>query len=131
MPSVSGTNTDNFVIEAKELIDINSKNSFPISWLQSKEIHALAGIGNPQRFFSLLQKLGASTIDHAFPDHHEFKMTDIPNDKKSLIVTEKDAVKLEKFDLQDCFYLKIGTELPQKFLSHFDNFLTTYTQNKR
>ncbi len=61
-------------------------------------VHAVAGIGNPQRFFTQLEQLGFTVIPHAFPDHYLFKPQDIDFDKHSMIImTEKDAVKCEKF----------------------------------
>jgi len=115
--------SDCFSISATHLVEIKTAKEFPLSWLVDKEIHALAAIGNPRRFFSLLKELGAKPICHTFPDHHQYKMDDIPNDKKSLVVTEKDAVKLEQFNLLDCFYLKISAILPTRFYHNFDLFL--------
>lgn len=54
---------------------------------------ALCGIGNPQRFFATLQQMGVQCGELAFPDHHAFALADIPPGG-TLIVTEKDAVKL-------------------------------------
>jgi tetraacyldisaccharide 4'-kinase len=115
--------SDCFQIAPQYLVDVKTNEQFPLSWLKHKEIHAVAGIGNPQRFFSLLKELGSKPICHPFVDHHEYQMSDIPNDKKSLVVTEKDAVKLEQFQLLDCFYLKIRAELPQTFYSNLNAFL--------
>ncbi len=120
---VDHLNSDCFPITADYLCDIETKKQFPLSWLENKEIHALAGIGNPNRFFDLLKQLGSKPICHPYPDHHDYQMSDIPNDKKSIVVTEKDAVKLEKFNLLDCLMLKISAELPQNFYHKFDSFL--------
>ncbi len=61
-------------------------------------VHAVAGIGNPQRFFSHLTKLGVRFTPHAFPDHHRFIAQDFfwP-ETESVIMTEKDAMKCEDF----------------------------------
>ncbi|SMC24368.1 lipid-A-disaccharide kinase [Andreprevotia lacus DSM 23236] len=53
---------------------------------------AVCGIGNPQRFFATLRGLGLQFAGHDFPDHHAFTVADLP--AGTLIVTEKDAVKL-------------------------------------
>jgi len=115
--------SDCFSITPQYLVDLDSLEKFPLSWLKDKEHHALAGIGNPDRFFSLLRELGSKPICHSFADHHDYKMNDIPNDKKSLVVTEKDAVKLEKFKLLDCLYLKVTADLPQSFYKNLNDFL--------
>ncbi len=66
--------------------------------LSENTIHAVAGIGNPQAFFDQLRGMGFSIIEHAFPDHHAYTAQDIdfgPN--ATVIMTEKDAIKCEKF----------------------------------
>ena len=61
-------------------------------------VHAVAGIGNPQRFFSHLRQLGLEFTEHPFPDHHPFSASDFafpPSD--AVVMTEKDAVKCKPF----------------------------------
>lgn len=63
--------------------------------LNDSKLHAIAGIGHPQRFFMLLRKLEFDIIEHAFPDHHAYLETDLQfADTLPLITTEKDATKL-------------------------------------
>ncbi|MEX1034117.1 MAG: tetraacyldisaccharide 4'-kinase [Cellvibrionaceae bacterium] len=58
------------------------------------KVHALAGIGNPQRFFDTLGELGSDFLAHGFPDHHDFQLNDIDfQDSLPVVMTEKDAVK--------------------------------------
>lgn len=65
------------------------------NWPYSKTVHAVAGIGNPQRFYATLQQLGFSVIAHSFDDHHQFVGADIDfADDLPVIMTEKDAVKI-------------------------------------
>jgi tetraacyldisaccharide 4'-kinase len=61
---------------------------------QGKKLHAVAGIGVPQRFFSQLNTLGIKAIYHAFPDHHRYTADDLDFDGDAILTTEKDAVKL-------------------------------------
>jgi tetraacyldisaccharide 4'-kinase len=57
-------------------------------------VHAVAGIGHPQRFFNQLRSLGLEVIEHAFPDHYQFSASDIDYaDEFPVLMTEKDAVK--------------------------------------
>lgn len=61
-------------------------------------VYAIAGIGNPERFFNLLGKLGLSIWPHSFPDHYQFTQHDILIDADTkVIMTAKDAVKCEAF----------------------------------
>ncbi|BAW79890.1 tetraacyldisaccharide 4'-kinase [Candidatus Nitrosoglobus terrae] len=80
------------------------------------EIHGVAGIGNPQRFFTQLQKLGISVCQHFFPDHHCFEPKDLVfGDNQPILMTEKDAVKCERFARDNYWYVPINTSLPISF----------------
>lgn len=64
----------------------------------NQHIHAVAGIGNPQRFFQHLQALDIAFTPHAFPDHHPYAASDLAfNDCQAILLTEKDAVKCTAF----------------------------------
>jgi tetraacyldisaccharide 4'-kinase len=56
-------------------------------------LHAVAGIGEPQRFFDHLGALGLQFEAHAFPDHHHYVAGDLAFDGDAILTTEKDAVK--------------------------------------
>ena len=59
-----------------------------------KQVHAIAGIGNPARFFEHLQRLGLSFAAHAFPDHHAYSQADLEfGDAGAIIMTEKEDRK--------------------------------------
>ena len=65
---------------------------------RGKRVHAVAGIGNPQRFFRHLQGMGLDFIPHSFPDHHPFTASDIAfAPSEAVVMTEKDAVKCQRF----------------------------------
>ena len=65
---------------------------------RGKRVHAVAGIGNPQRFFRHLQALGLEFTAHPFPDHHPFAATDLEfAGADAVLMTEKDAVKCRRF----------------------------------
>ncbi len=61
--------------------------------LAGKRLHAVAGIGEPQRFFDHLAALGLRFEAHAFPDHHVYTAADLALDGDAILTTEKDAVK--------------------------------------
>ncbi|MEW9900360.1 tetraacyldisaccharide 4'-kinase [Chitinivorax sp. PXF-14] len=64
------------------------------SHFQSMRVVAVAGIGNPQRFFDHLKRLGIEAECHAFPDHHAYAPSDLAfPDADAILLTEKDAVK--------------------------------------
>ena len=66
----------------------------PLSEFAGHSVHAVAGIGNPERFFNMLRSHGIEVIGHALPDHARFQAADISfGDQRPVLMTEKDAVK--------------------------------------
>lgn len=75
---------------------------------RGEAVHAVAGIGHPPRFFAQLRRLGFEVIEHPFPDHHHFRPGDIRfDDPLPVIMTEKDAVKCERFAGDNAWYLAV------------------------
>lgn len=69
----------------------------PAAW-SGRCVHAVAGIGNPQRFFGSLRQLGMHPIEHPFGDHHVFRGADLAfDDDLDIVMTAKDAVKCAAF----------------------------------
>lgn len=67
----------------------------PLSQFAHSPLHAVAGIGNPERFFSALRALGLNVHSYAFADHHAYQPSDLP--AATVLMTEKDAVKCQAF----------------------------------
>jgi tetraacyldisaccharide 4'-kinase len=67
--------------------------------LAGKQLHAVAGIGAPQRFFDRLEQMGLSFTKHAFTDHHAYSVPDLTFAGDAILTTEKDAVKLSRLSL--------------------------------
>ena len=84
-------------------------------------IHAIAGIGNPQRFFRTLEVLGFEVIPHRFADHHIFQLKDFDflPPGSTIMMTEKDAVKCRSLGLENAWYLPVDTLLPDEFAADF------------
>ena len=81
---------------------------FPLTHFAGAEVQALAGIGNPARFFNTLRELGARVVPHAFADHHRYR-GDEPVFAQSapILMTEKDAVKCAAFARGNMYYLAV------------------------
>ena len=74
------------------LLDFELQHSTP---LIGNKVHAVSGIGYPQRFFNTLDALGFVVIPHPYPDHYDFNLTELLQYKQyPIIVTSKDAVKI-------------------------------------
>lgn len=79
-------------------------------------VHAIAGIGNPARFFAHLRRLGLRPEEHPFPDHHRFQAADLDLPGKGpILMTEKDAVKCRPLATARCWVLPVDAELPVAF----------------
>ncbi|HEY9134872.1 MAG TPA: tetraacyldisaccharide 4'-kinase [Pseudomonadales bacterium] len=79
-------------------------------------VHALAGIGNPSRFFATLESMGLSFHAHAFPDHYRYQASDINfADELDIVMTEKDAIKCQSFASSRCFYLAVNAQMGAEF----------------
>ena len=90
------------------------------------KVHAIAGIGNNQKFFNLLTNLGIEIIIHEFPDHYSYKEQDLDfNDNLPIIMTEKDAVKCIKFAKSNfwCQTVIVDINLSKDFNNYLINFL--------
>jgi tetraacyldisaccharide 4'-kinase len=67
----------------------------PAKSFAGQKVHAVAGIGDPNRFFLHLIRLGLKPVPHPFPDHHPFRPEDLAfAGEEPVVMTEKDAVKL-------------------------------------
>jgi tetraacyldisaccharide 4'-kinase len=95
---------------------INNNNIQSANYFKNKTVHAIAGIGNPQRFFAQLRSMGLTIIEHEFPDHYAFQANDFVSTKDELILmTEKDAVKCQRFATDRYWYLPVKAQLMTEF----------------
>lgn len=102
--------------EPVALVNLASGERVSPDALVDERCVAIAGIGNPQRFFSSLGDLGYHCECHAFPDHHAYGPDDfVFTDGRPLLMTEKDAVKCQAFAKINWWYFEIGAVLEREF----------------
>jgi len=101
----------------KELVNLLEPDStLMLSEFKDKKVHAISAIGNPQRFFDFLRSQGLELIEHSFPDHYMYVQNDITfDDELAVLMTEKDAVKCQRYDIKNCWYLPINVEMKKEF----------------
>ena len=81
-----------------------------------QRVHAVAGIGNPNRFFLHLARLGLKVVPHPFPDHHAFRAEELEfGDGLPVVMTEKDAVKCRRFAQPRHWVLPVRAALDPEF----------------
>ncbi|MCK9259965.1 MAG: tetraacyldisaccharide 4'-kinase [Azoarcus sp.] len=98
----------------------------PASAFRGRRVHALAGIGRPERFFDQLRAMGLDVVAHPFPDHHRFTAPDLdfaPEEAK--LMTSKDAVKCAPFAPDNAWEFPvqatIGSGAAERILEKLNN----------
>ncbi|MCW9012484.1 MAG: tetraacyldisaccharide 4'-kinase [Gammaproteobacteria bacterium] len=114
-----------FSIKADHCVSlIKQEQVKALSEFTGKQVHAIAGIGHPGRFFNMLKKMGVRCIEHAFNDHHNFSQNEICfDDELPVLMTEKDAVKCKNFKLSSHWYVPIDVELSDSAQKKFDQII--------
>jgi tetraacyldisaccharide 4'-kinase len=109
----------------------NSVTYQPVTWVNvvsaeergleafagAPEVLALAGIGQPEQFFASLAALGVEFESRVFDDHHHFIAEDFASlQGRTILMTEKDAVKCQSLAGANAWYLRIDARLPAKLV---------------
>ena len=103
--------------KGSSLINLKTNKKIHLNNLRLKNIHAIAGIGNPNRFFDYLKTFNIEFNSSIFEDHYRFSKKDFRNmNDKNIIMTEKDAIKCQKFSRKNFWYLPVTAEVDSKFI---------------
>ncbi len=95
---------------------------------RGRGVVAIAGIGNPERFFEHLERLGIRARHMPYPDHHHFQPAELKLPGAELVVmTEKDAVKCAAFADARMWFMRVDAILPPEF----DEFLLQHITRAR
>lgn len=104
----NSTSSFDMTLSMHKAIKLSDSSNQPIEDFDSQQVHAVAGIGNPTRFFTQLIQFGLNIIPHEFNDHHPFSKHDLEfGDNKTILMTEKDAVKCQHFANDNMWYIPI------------------------
>ncbi|MDA0910009.1 MAG: tetraacyldisaccharide 4'-kinase [Proteobacteria bacterium] len=119
----------------QSLVSLATCQQFAIDQLlkfEGSTCYAVAGIGNPKRFFNTLNNLGFIVEAHAFKDHHSFTLDDFKtmDDEKPVIMTYKDAVKCQGFAKDNWYYLAILPEIEAEFFEALSQKLSLLERGK-
>lgn len=112
-------------LEGDVLVRVADRSqSQPASAFAGPGVHAVAGIGNPERFFSQLRSLGIAATGHAFPDHHRFAPADLAlPGARVVLMTEKDAVKCEAFADERWWFLPVRAHIDPALVTRVEEVL--------
>ncbi|MBS1211731.1 MAG: Tetraacyldisaccharide 4-kinase [Proteobacteria bacterium] len=116
-------------LEGDEAVNLQDESRRkPLAEFAAVSCRALAGIGNPGRFFAHLEAAGLKIEARAFPDHHPFTREDVwSGSNMPVLMTEKDAVKCRFFAEPQHWYVPVTARLP----ATFENELLTRLKAKR
>jgi len=96
-------------LEAKTAVALRGGAVQPLRAFAGTSIHAVAGIGNPERFFNMLRSRGIEVVGRPLADHARLTPEDIEfGDDKSVFMTEKDAVKCTEFAGAQHWYVPVS-----------------------
>ncbi|AHY42403.1 tetraacyldisaccharide 4'-kinase [Stutzerimonas decontaminans] len=115
-----------FSLKPVALVELCSGERWPLDHFPvGQQLHAVAGIGNPQRFFTTLETLHWRPIPHAFADHAAYSSEQLKfSPELPLVMTEKDAVKCRAFAPSGWSYLQVQAVPSAAFVTWFDGQLT-------
>jgi tetraacyldisaccharide 4'-kinase len=99
----------------KDVRELNGKN--PI---------AIAGIGNPSRFFNAIKDKGVECMEQAMPDHHVFVQEDFQANA-TYLMTEKDAIKCRELNLPNAWVIPLVVSIDRKLFEQIDTKLKALT----
>lgn len=103
-------------LRADDAVPLHGGRNRPLTSFGGHRVHAVAGIGNPQRFFEMLRSLGIGVVPHAFADHHRYVAEDFQfGSELPVLMTEKDAVKCAAFADEWHYSVPVTAELPEAF----------------
>ena len=94
---------------------------------RGRQVHAVAGIGHPPRFFEHLRRLGIAAEPHPFADHHRFTAADLEfGNIDAILMTEKDAVKCAGFATGKCWVLRVDAQTEPALFEHILKKIAPY-----
>ncbi|MDH5433945.1 MAG: tetraacyldisaccharide 4'-kinase [Gammaproteobacteria bacterium] len=112
-------------LEVEGFFHLLSETPVTSANFSESRVVAVAGIGNPQRFFSTLQTCCKSFEKCIFPDHHQFTEADFGYSEDTIVImTEKDAVKCRSFAKSNWYYLRVKAEMPENSFKKLYNHLS-------
>ena len=115
-------------VGAERAVSLSSGESRALGEFADEPLHAVAGIGHPERFFSTLRDAGLNPDCHAFPDHHPFTKDDFRDiSAQTVLMTEKDGVKCEQIAAPGFWYVPAGAQPDEAFQQAFDSMINRLT----
>lgn len=109
-----------FDLEFMTAVNVATGATAELKSFSGQKVHAVAGIGNPERFFEQLENEGIEIVPHRFSDHHAYTLNDLSyDDALPVLMTEKDAVKCTHFKLSTLWSVPVTANLSVRLIEDF------------
>ena len=115
-------------LELEEARLLGGSENRPLSEFEGREVQVITGIGHPDRFVESLRAAGLRPLLRALPDHHALDIDELESLRLPglpLLITEKDAVKLQAGHAENIWIVPARTVLDPEFVSGFLQQLRT------
>lgn len=120
-PPVGAVPVHSLRLIAGDAINLRTGERRALAAFADRQVHALAGIGHPERFFAMLRAHGLRPLVHALPDHYAYEPVSLDLvPPLPVLMTEKDAVKCAAFAPVHCWYVPVTAQLPAALLAQLD-----------
>ena len=115
-----------------EAVNILSGERRNLGSFTDRPVVAVAGIGNPQKFFSELRDLGLEVKTIAFPDHHSYTGTDLEQyAEQTVLMTEKDSLKCEGLAGEDWWWVDLCIDIDAQLTEQVLHAAEKFRANER
>jgi len=110
-----------YSLVGSELVSVtDSGKVVPVTSLNGKTVHAVAGIASPGNFFEFLRAHNIEVVQHKFADHASYTRSDLLfDDELPVVMTEKDMVKCSSFAIPNCWYVPVTAKLDDSVIAEF------------
>ncbi|MCW8941787.1 MAG: tetraacyldisaccharide 4'-kinase [Gammaproteobacteria bacterium] len=117
----AATEAYSYTLNFTRLYHLGTGDTRALSSFSGKVVHAVAGIGDPGRFFTQLRENEIDIIEHPFADHHSYSQDDFSGwHDECIVMTEKDAVKCRALSLPDAWVIRVDAELAETLESQLN-----------
>jgi tetraacyldisaccharide 4'-kinase len=119
-------------LSVTDVLNPHSGQRLRLDEFAGRTVHAVAGIGNPSRFFSSLKSAGLNVIEHPKPDHHLLQIGELNfSDEHPVFITEKDAVKIDAKANSKIHVVEVSAQLPAEFWQQLNLLLEQAEQKHK
>jgi tetraacyldisaccharide 4'-kinase len=120
LESSNERSNDSFIIQPIAWVNVKTGRRVALEKLHFEDrVDAIAGIGNPEKFFDSLGVLNIHCTTTAFADHYAYNLTDLKQFTGQVLMTEKDAVKIKPFAHENMWFLEIQASVSDVFYERF------------